>query len=596
MRQLLFLFALLVLAGCQSWSARYAVTPPPSGEQRARERLSIEQQRNFDKCFLEALRQKHKGEQGIAFELLDAALRINPHASEALYEQGLLLTELPNRDDSLLRQRGSQQLLLAHQLAPSNKHYRQALANYYIQTQRYARAARLYEQKVQEHPRGEDLEVLINLHQKTQNYTAALSALDRLESIEGRNEQTSLHRYAIYNTMGNTARAYQSIWELCEEHPQELRYRIIMGDLYLQNGFPEAAVSLYGDVLTSDTSNIMAKSSMLNYYYMVDSIEAFHGQMTQLMRDGNVPKQQKYSLLRHYAGEALEQRVDKKRMLDHFLEALTFPQTDGKLGEMAVAFVINSKLPEDNLRPVLQALLRDVPSDERARIQLIKWTIGEKAPETSIQLCREGISYQPKQLLYYIIGALALSELGDEKEARSLLTQGIMMIDAESDSLHCSQLYERWAELEYQRGAKQQAFIAYDHALKFDPDNIDVLNNYAYYLAESAQQLDKALNMSSRTVEIAPKEVVYIDTHAWVLYQLRRYPQARQYIDQCLRLLDEEESQQGNNATYYDHAGDIHARCGNIQQAIGHWKKALHLTDDDKLRQQLQRKIRRKRP
>ena len=52
--------------------------------------LSYAQQRQIDELFLESVRQKEAEHIDAQFELLNAALQINPLADEALYEMGVL--------------------------------------------------------------------------------------------------------------------------------------------------------------------------------------------------------------------------------------------------------------------------------------------------------------------------------------------------------------------------------------------------------------------------------------------------------------------------------------------------------------------------
>lgn len=46
----------------------------------------------------------------------------------------------------------------------------------------------------------------------------------------------------------------------------------------------------------------------------------------------------------------------------------------------------------------------------------------------------------------------------------------------------------------------KQCYKAYDHSLRYDPDNAMVLNNYAYFLSLEGRELEKALTMSSRAI------------------------------------------------------------------------------------------------
>ena len=151
----------LLLLGCSNYARNY--TPPTlkDGAIRARNLLSLKQRREFDGVYLEAMRQKYRGNADASFDLLDRALMINPNDADALFQQGLLLLQSAGYSDSLLRQRGERQLQLAQQLAPSNKYYREMLGNYWTQTQRFERALRLYELVAADEPTEENLKMLV---------------------------------------------------------------------------------------------------------------------------------------------------------------------------------------------------------------------------------------------------------------------------------------------------------------------------------------------------------------------------------------------------------------------------------------------------
>ena len=68
--------------------------------------LSYAQQRQFDELFLESVRQKETEHIDAQFELLNAALQINPLADEALYEMGVLKLSYTTYSDTLSRQQG----------------------------------------------------------------------------------------------------------------------------------------------------------------------------------------------------------------------------------------------------------------------------------------------------------------------------------------------------------------------------------------------------------------------------------------------------------------------------------------------------------
>jgi Tfp pilus assembly protein PilF len=116
-------------------------------------------------------------------------------------------------------------------------------------------------------------------------------------------------------------------------------------------------------------------------------------------------------------------------------------------------------------------------------------------------------------------------------------------------------------------------------------DNIGCLNNYAYYLSLKNERLDEAEQMSYRTVKAEPENATYLDTYAWILFMQGRYAEARIYIDQALQ------NDSLPSAVINEHAGDIYALCGDTDNALAMWKKAL---DDDPENKLLRRKINRK--
>ena len=75
-----------------------------------------------------------------------------------------------------------------------------------------------------------------------------------------------------------------------------------------------------------------------------------------------------------------------------------------------------------------------------------------------------------------------------------------------------------------------EAYAAYDSSLVYNPSNIGALNNYAYYLSVERRDLDKAEEMSYKTVKAEPNNSTYLDTYAWILFEKGNYAEARIYI------------------------------------------------------------------
>ena len=119
------------------------------------------------------------------------------------------------------------------------------------------------------------------------------------------------------------------------------------------------------------------------------------------------------------------------------------------------------------------------------------------------------------------------------------------------------------------RADMKQCYKAYDHSLRYDPDNAMVLNNYAYFLSLEERDLEKALAMASRATALTDNNPTYLDTHAWVLFKLGRVDEARKIMQQAVAL-DAQES-----AALLVHYGDILKALGENFMAEIYWRKAL---------------------
>ena len=83
------------------------------------------------------------------------------------------------------------------------------------------------------------------------------------------------------------------------------------------------------------------------------------------------------------------------------------------------------------------------------------------------------------------------------------------------------------------------------------------------------KQLEKAAQMSYRTVQAEPDNSTFLDTYAWILFRQKKYADALQYIDMAV------DNDTTGSAVIIEHAGDIHAVNGDIEGALKHWNEAL---------------------
>lgn len=602
----ILLLTIIVMAGCGSY-ARNNHTKALDETIRARKLLSFEDQRLYDKLYLEAVCQKQQGNIDAAHELFERALHIHPNASEALYETAQIQLALSPKSDSALVSQGEQMLQKAYLLEPSNPYICRALAERWLHTGQYAKATRLYETLTTDHPRTEDVTVLLRLYEVQKDFDNALKMINLIENLEGEDETTVVEKFRIYLEMGQTSQAYDTIEALCAKHPEELRYRVLLADLYMQNGYKEKALATYSEVLTTDPDNKLVKMSMLQYHASEGDTLRFHHDMKEIMLDPSIESMQKRSLLQGYAGEVLRGTpgFSKESFFVHFKEALTLPQDDNAIAELCLAYAEATDLPLDSVSPALECILTNDPENMQARLQLISNDIrvlsqGEVKDSLRTQhladVCHEGTVYHSEALIFYYYEGVAHAQIDQKEKAIAAYERGLATLNDDSDPQLAGETCAALADLYHETGRTAEAFATYDKALTYGSDQIYVLNNYAYFLSLDGTNLDKALSMSKKTIDAEPQNPTFLDTYAWILFQKRQYTQAKIYIDQCIKNIPEEETDDSHSASLYNHAGDIYYYNNDQAGALHYWKRALETSNDNELTERLNTKIKNKRP
>lgn len=123
---------------------------------------------------------------------------------------------------------------------------------------------------------------------------------------------------------------------------------------------------------------------------------------------------------------------------------------------------------------------------------------------------------------------------------------------------------------------------AFEKALAINPKDDHVLNNYSYFLSIRKEKLVLADSLSARLVVDHPKNGTYLDTRAWVLFELKRYAEARVAMEVALK------DRENVSATLWEHYGDVLFRLRQVDKAVEAWKEALRL---DPKRESVDKKI-----
>lgn len=546
----------------------------------AQSSLTPEQQRKYDYFFLEAMRLKEKKDYASAFGLLQHCLDIHPNAASALYEVSqyyMFLHQVPQGQEALEK---------AVANAPDNYWYSQGLASLYQQQNELDKAVTLLEQMVVRFPAKQDpLFNLLDLYGRQEKYDEVISTLNRLEKRMGKNEQLSMEKFRIYLQMKDDKKAFQEIESLVQEYPMDMRYQVILGDVYLQNGKKQEAYDVYQKVLAAEPDNPMAIFSMASYYKQTGQEELYQQQLDTLLLNKKVTPDTKVGVMRQMIVENEQADKDSTQIIALFDRIMKQEQDDPQIPMLYAQYLLSKNMEAESV-PVLEQVVDLDPTNKAARMMLIGAAVKKEDYKQIIKVCEPGIEATPDALEFYYYLAVAYNQAEKPDSVISICKRALEHTTADSKKEIVSDFYSILGDMYHTQKQMKEAYAAYDSALVYNPSNIGALNNYAYYLSVERRDLDKAEEMSYKTVKAEPNNATYLDTYAWILFEKGNYAGARIYIDNAMK------SEGGDKSdVIVEHCGDIYYMTGDVDGALTYWKKALEMGSESKtLKQKIEKK------
>ena len=556
-----------ILFSCGS-ARKSSISSRKSQEQIAQDHLSPEERRKFDYFLLEAVRLKEKGEMDAAFDMYNHCLDIDPGSAVTQYELGKLYMYLGQAD------KGEKLLLAAMKAAPDNYWYKETLAGYYQRKGENEKGIEVIEGMVAQFPsRLEPLMALVDLYNRTKNYEKVIHTLDRLEKLDGKSEQISMEKFRMYLAMDDNERAFAEIENLAKEYPYEMRYLTMLGDIYLENGKQEEAYDTFQKVLGNEPGYAPAMLSMASYYEKTGQDSLYRIQLDSLLLNRKVETDTKLNIMRQLIMRSERGDKDSTRIVGLFNSMLAQEQETADVAMLAAQYLLSKRMDEE-AKPVLRQVLDIDPENKPARLQLLSFAISKEDLDEVIRLCAPAVEYMPEALEFYYYWGIAHYQKKEHDEALEVFRKGVRQVGPDSDKSMASDFYSIMGDLYHLKKMNAEAYAAYDSALVYKPDNIGALNNYAYYLSVERKDLDKAEEMSYRTVKAEPTNDTYLDTYAWILFEKGKYAEARIYIDQALQNGGDKSS------VVVEHCGDIYYQSGEREKALEYWIQAEKLAEE----------------
>ena len=492
--------------------------------------------------FSNGLQSKYRDDTEGAIRNFEQALRYMPDDAASMYELSQQYAEADRLEEAF------NMIQQAAKIDPENKWYQMRLGQFYRNLEQYDDFINLYEKLTAKYPDDPDmLSELIDAYLVTENYGKALEKMDLLERQVGENEFITEQRLQILKRQGNTKKVVSELEKLIKANPENARYYGMLAQVYAENGKVKDAIATYEKLKAVNPEHPYINVSLLELYEMNGNKDKAFQELLAAIRNKNLDLTTKantydYWMNKNQADKDIDEQA--RQCGEAFIE--THP--DIKLGYLILGsyYIIN----EDAVRSkaLYQKALAIDSTDFYGWQNLIISESRLNENEAVRDHAVAALKYYPMQPVFYWYAGVADVVLNNNDEAITYLEKGRRYV---TDKLQMSEFDAALGDIYHQQGEEEKAFDAYDRTLRNNPDNALVLNNYAYYLALKNQDLDKALEMSTKAIAAEPDNPTYLDTHAWVLYMRGDYKEAEKHMKKALKLLKEPDE------TYNKHYEDI---------------------------------------
>jgi len=386
----------------------------------------------------------------------------------------------------------------------------------------------------------------------------------------GINETTTFEKFQLYILSNKPQKGVAEIDKLVNKFPTESRYKVLRGDIFMQQKMPEKAYEIYQNVLKDDPQNAYVYVSLSEYYKSTNQPDKALESIVTALKNEQLDVDTKVDILGQYV-ERLVQDSTKFVETESLFKLLIdrYPLEEKVHGYYAT-FLLYQKRNTEAIAE-FETMLNINPKNEQTWMRLIQVNTMDKKFGQVLTVTKRAMESLPKLAVWYFYKGIAQFQLEDYIGSLATYKAGLPLITKDQTALK-SDFYAQIADIYYKQQMKDSAFAAYDKALVINPLNVMVMNNYAYYLSLEKTDLKKAERMSAKTIEIEPKNSTYLDTYAWILYQEANYFLAKFHIERAIDNLPKDE----DPGVILEHYGDILWMSGaeNEAKALEVWQKS----------------------
>lgn len=541
-----------------------------------RKAISEDDRVKAEYIFLEAEKQRNMGRDDAFHHLLQYAHSLDPENSAIAYYLGYsrLMKSNLSVSDSLFS--SSLRMMRKHVDAhPEDKYEAMLYANGNMIANQVQEGLRVLKIQAERNPHNVEVQLSIaDAYARLEDYRNAIAAYDSVQQWQGQSVQLSARKVRAYQALNDTVGAIGEMRSLLATAPRNVDYNLAMGNMMLMFGERDSALTYYDKAQQYEPENGATYLAKAQFYNAIGDSVIYDQQTYQALVSKDLDVASKVEVLADYARHLLVAK-DSSARTENLFKVLIEQHPNEPQIRMLFSDYLAAKDDMKGAAEQMDYAVNLDPTDAQAWNRLLVLNIISENYEAAIAAGDRAIELNPNNIELYGYIAPAYYNIKQYDKAIEVYKKALAAVDS-TDTEHRSMFLGGMGDAKFSMGDTIGAFALYDQAIEIDPNNVSILNNYAYFLTLCNRDLDKAERMSAKTVQAEPQNATFLDTYAWVFYKRKEYTMAQLYIEMAIK------NERRPSSDIYDHYGDILLAVGNKQEALKQWKKALELDAGNK--------------
>lgn len=451
----------------------------------------------------------------------------------------------------------------ALEIEKKNKYFHLLLVEIQVSRQDYENIAQTYQNLIDNIPNSAKYyEDIAQIEVRNGNFEKAIKAYDKLEETYGMDEVVSQQKQELYLQLNQPEKAIEEAQKLAKE-VASTKNVLSLVEILIKNDRIEEAMPLLENVSDNlEDTNADTQLLLADIYRRKGEEEKSVKYLKNAFKSEDISASQKVTLVLQLIQGNPNSTL--KKYLPEIVEVISDTHPNNARANLLKGDIYFQENKLKEAKEAYQKALEVDGSDAKVWQNLLSLNLQLGNYKDLAEQSDEALSNFPNQAVFWFYNGMANTKLKDYEKAVFAFEEGQRLAfgDKEIESncwIGLGDVYN--AQKKYDKSDE-----AYEKALSIAPENTQALNNYAYFLALRKDNLKKAEELAKKLIDKYPNNATFLDTYAWVLYNDKKYKNAKTYLEKAVK--------NGGSGLVYEHYGDVLFKLGEKAQALAQWRKA----------------------